>query len=118
MRRIEVEILTPQAALDAFAATWRRAQAGEAVTPRLAFGSLHELFSALTEKRLELMRYVASNEGVNTYQLARQLGRDYKNVHTDVAALVELGLLDKSGQGGLSAPYDEIVIRAGIREVA
>ena len=118
MNRIEVEILKPQAALDAFAETWRHVQVGEAVTPRLAFGSLHELFSALTEKRLELMRHVASHEGVNTYQLARQLGRDYKNVYTDVAALVELGLLAKDDRGELSAPFDEIVIRAGIREVA
>jgi predicted transcriptional regulator len=118
MNRIEVEVLKPQAALDAFSATWQRATAGEAITPRLAFGSLRELFSVLTEKRLELMRHVAANEGLNTHQLARQLERDYKNVHADVAALAELGLLEKDDRGGLSAPFDEIVIHAGIRDAA
>lgn len=118
MKRIEVEVLKSKAALEAFAETWRRVEANEDVTPRLAFTSLHELFSALTEKRLELMRFVASHEGLNTNQLARELERNYKNVHTDVAALVELGLLEKDNHGALTAPFDEIVIHAGIRDAA
>ena len=51
-------------------------------------------------------------------ELARALGRDYKNVHTDVQALIELGLLEKDERGGLRAPFDEIVIRAGLRKAA
>lgn len=118
MKRIDVEVLTPRAALDAFAETWRRVEAADETTPRLAFASLRDLFSALTEKRLELMRFVAAHEGLNTHQLAGKLGRDYKNVHTDVATLVELGLLDKDDNGVLNAPFDEIVIHAGIRGAA
>ena len=56
MNRIEITVMRPQVALNAFAETWRQAQAGEQITPRLAFGSLRELFSAITEKRLELVR--------------------------------------------------------------
>lgn len=118
MKRIEVEVLKSKAALEAFAETWRRAETSEDVTPRLAFASLHDLFSALTEKRLELMRFVACHEGLNTHQLARKLERNYKNIHTDVAALVDLGLLEKDDQGVLTAPFDEIVIHAGIRDAA
>lgn len=116
MNRIEITVMRPQVALNAFAETWRQAQAGEQMTPRLAFGSLRELFSAITEKRLELVRYVAAHEGLNVRQLAQNLGRDYKNVYTDVKELVELGLLDRSEQGQLTASFDEIVIRAQIRE--
>jgi predicted transcriptional regulator len=118
MNRIEIEVLKPQAALDAFSDTWRSVQAGEPMTPRLAFGSLRELFSAITEKRLELLRYVAMHEGLNTRQLAQQLERNYKNVYTDVADLVHLGLLEKDNRGGLTAPYDEIVIHTCIRDAA
>jgi predicted transcriptional regulator len=118
MNRIEIEVLKPQAALNAFAETWQRVEAGEEVTPRLAFGSLHELFSALTEQRLELMRYVASHEGLNTHQIAQQLRRDPQNVDIDVAALVDLGLLEEDEKGELSAPFDEILIYAGIRNAA
>ncbi|MGQ0512350.1 MAG: hypothetical protein ACT4P9_17235 [Betaproteobacteria bacterium] len=38
--------------------------------------------------------------------------------YTDVQALVELGLLEKDERGGLHAPFDEIVIRAGLRKAA
>lgn len=118
MSRIEIEVLKSQAALKTFVETWRRAESGEAVTPRLAFGSLRSLFSAITEKRLEMIRFVAAHEGLNTRQVAQQLGRDYKNVYTDAKDLVELGLLDKDARGGLTAPFDEIVIHAAVRDAA
>jgi predicted transcriptional regulator len=118
MNRIEIEVLGSRAALAAFARAWRQTRAGRKATPRLAFGSIAELFSAVSEKRLELVRHVASNEGLQIRPLARALRRDYKNVHTDVQALIELGLLEKDGRGGLRAPFDEIVIRAGLRKAA
>ncbi|MEA3410142.1 MAG: hypothetical protein U9R74_01210 [Pseudomonadota bacterium] len=118
MNTIEISVLKPDAALRVVADTWHAAEAGGAVTPRLAFGSLRELFSAITEKRLELLRHVASHDGLNIHQLSQSLGRDYKNVHTDVTELIDLGLLERSDAGMLSAPFDEIVIHAGIRDVA
>ena len=77
-----------------------------------------ELFSAITEKRLELLRFVAGHDGLNVRNLAAGLDRDYKNVHTDVAELIALGLLDRADNGTLVAPFDEIVIHAGIRDAA
>jgi predicted transcriptional regulator len=118
MNKIEIRVSSPQAALGAFADTWHEIQAGGETTPKLAFGSLRELFSAITEKRLELLRHVASHEGLNVRQLARSLGRDEKDVHADVTDLVELGLLERTDDGALFAPYDEILIHAGIRDAA
>lgn len=119
MNRIEISVMKPQAALDAFAETWRQIEAGaESTIPQLAFGSLRELFSAITEKRLELLRYVATHDGLNTRRLSKDIGRNYKNVYTDVKELIELGLLEKNDQGYLLAPFDEIVIHAGLRDAA
>lgn len=118
MSRINIEVLKSQAALDAFTETWQKVKAGESIVPRLAFGSLRELFSAITEKRLEMLRFVATNENLNTRQLSQQLGRDYKNVYTDVNDLAELGLLAKDERGLLTAPFDEIVIHATVRDAA
>ena len=118
MNRIEIEVLSSRAALAAFTRAWRQARARRKTTPRLAFGSIAELFSAVSEKRLELVRHVAGDEGLQIRPLARALRRDYKNVHTDVQALIELGLLEKDERGGLRAPFDEIVIRAGLRKAA
>jgi hypothetical protein len=39
-------------------------------------------------------------------------------VHTDVSQLGERGLIKKGEKGVLSVPYDEIVIHAGLTEVA
>lgn len=118
MKRIEIEVQTPEAARAAFADTWQRAEAGEPATPRLAFGSLRQLFAAITERRLELLRFVARNEGLNIRQLAERLERNYKNVHVDVTQPLALGLLERDTRGHLSAPFDEIVIRAGLRDAA
>ena len=118
MNRIEIEVLRNQAALSGFKQAWRRAASGKSGSSRLAFGNLAQLFSAITEKRLELVRHVAVHDGLNTRKLAGGLKRDYKNVYMDVQALTELGLLDKDENGKLTAPFDEIVIRAEIREAA
>jgi predicted transcriptional regulator len=119
MKRIEIEIMRSSDALKAAVDTWHKVKAGKSVTPRLSFGSIKDLFSAITEKRLELLRYVAERQDtLNTRQLARALGRDYKNVHTDVSELEELGLIEKGEKGALTVPYDEIVIHAGLTEAA
>jgi len=78
-------------------------------TPRLNFTSINQLFFAITEKRLELIRHVASHEGLNIRQLAQALGRGYKNVYEDVSELCEYGLLEKDERGTLRAPYDQLV---------
>jgi predicted transcriptional regulator len=119
MKRVEIEIIRSSDALKAAVDTWHKAEAGKRVTPRITFGSIKDLFAAITEKRLELLRYVAYQQGaMNTRQLAQALGRDYKNVHTDVSQLEELGLIEKGEKGLLLVPYDEIVIHAGLTEAA
>jgi predicted transcriptional regulator len=119
MKKIEIVITTAVQAVNDFKETWRKVEAGEAVTPILGFGSPAELYSAITDKRLELLRYVAQHEdeALNMRQLAQALSRDYKNVHGDVKALESLGLLERSG-GKLIAPFDEIEIHLGLRKAA
>ena len=41
---------------------------------------------------------------LNTRQLAQAPGRDYKNIHTDVSALEEPGLIEKGEKGVLTVP--------------
>jgi len=119
MKKIEIVITSAAQAVADFKKTWRQAAAGESVTPTLGFGSPAELYSAITDKRLELLRYVAQHEGetLNIHQLAQALGRDYKNVHVDVKTLEGLGLIERSG-GKLIAPFDEIEIHLGLRKAA
>lgn len=117
MNRIEIIITTPAQALKDFARAWEQTEQGTAGTPSIGFGSPSELFSVITDKRLELLRYVAQHEGLNMHQLAKSLERDYKNVHTDVKALEEIGLLESS-KGKLIAPFDEIEIKLDLKKAA
>ena len=118
MSKVEITITTPAQALKDAASVWRRVEAGdEGIVPTIGFGSPSELFAAITDRRLELLRHVASHDVANIHQLAQALGRDYKNVHTDVKALEDLGLLVRA-EGKLVAPFDEIDIRVALREAA
>ena len=118
VKRIHIEIMSGAEALKSVQDTWERASKGEKMQSRLAFGSMRELFASITEKRLELVRYIGAHPGLSIRQLSIQLGRDYKNVHTDVTALLDLDLLEKDDSGGIVAPWDEIVIHAAVKQSA
>jgi predicted transcriptional regulator len=96
-----------------FVDAWHRAERGEAVDERhLAFESWEALSRVLTARRLELLRYLRRHDVASVRALARALGRDYSNVHADVQALRDAGLLDS--EGALRADYDAIDTRIAI----
>lgn len=121
MNRIDIRVGAAGEALQGFLEIWRQAERGERLpdaVPELRFQNEAEMRAAMTEKRLELLRHVAQHEGLNIRQLAESLGRDYKNVHVDVTALLAWGLLEKDAQGKLLAPYDEVVLHVPLRKAA
>lgn len=65
------------------------------------------MLETLSPKRLELLTHVRQHGADNVKELAITIGRDYKNVHQDVAALESAGLLLRDGRK-LSAPWDEL----------
>lgn len=91
-------------------ATWKAAEAGQAVEPtdRLYFESWDSLCAVLTPKRYELLRHLRRTPAESIRALARDLGRDVKRVHEDVTALEELGLIERGAGGRLTMPLDEI----------
>jgi len=107
-------------ALDRFEAAWHLASGRPppAQLAVLSFADLPLLTKNLSPARWELVRRLKTAGPLTIFALAKLLERDYKNVHTDVQALIELGLLEKDERGGLRAPFDEIVIRAGLRNAA
>jgi len=112
MKRIHVEVMTPAEALRRFGEVWRSAAADGKVEPTIGVGSIEELNSLLSPRRMELLRHVAEHPGLSVRALSAALGRDYKNVHTDVTDLEEQHLLERDDDGKLTAPYDEVIIRA------
>jgi predicted transcriptional regulator len=97
-----------------FVDAWHRAERGEKFQERhLAFESWDTLARVMTGKRMELLRYVRRHKVASVRALAKALGRDYSNVHADVQALTEAGLLD-TANGGVRADYDSIETKIAI----
>ena len=91
-----------------FANAWNRAAAGEQIEEtHVTFLNVQTMIDTLSPRRLELLRHVRQHGASSTRELALALGRDYKNVHQDVAVLESTGLLIREGRK-LSAPWDEL----------
>ncbi len=117
-----IEIKTLEEGLKDFRATWKAVAAGKKVTPRKGtyFTSLEAARKVLTPKRLELLRAIRQCRPDSVYQLARLVGRDFKNVHADVQALAAYGLVSlKKTQAGrrasvLRVPFSTIELRIAV----
>lgn len=95
-----------------FIKAWKDGEQGNAAeiqVERVCFMDLSTMLSTLSEKRLEILRTLQRQPGMSIYKLAQQLNRDYKNVHTDVGLLKEVGLIEVSEEGaGLVVPFTKI----------
>ena len=109
---LELRVGDARDALDRFEAAWNRRNEGRKLE-RLRVLSLEDLpllLKTLTPARWELVDRLRGEGPLSIYQLAKRLGRDYKNVHTDVSALARIGVIEKQGDARVSVPWD--VVRA------
>lgn len=95
-------------------------QAGRAVEPYfgVGFASMADMLAVFTPRRLELLATLRERGPMRVAGLARALGRDYKNVHGDVAALAEWLAVERGDDGRVSVPWDEIDVRLPLVRVA
>jgi predicted transcriptional regulator len=75
--------------------------------PYLTFFNWSEMVSALSPKRLELLRHLHAHPEKSVASIAKALGRDYKRVHEDVSTLEHAGLLVREGNL-IKAPFDNV----------
>jgi predicted transcriptional regulator len=117
-RRIEIGVGSLSETLDRFERTWDLARKGKArgTEVRLSFESLPLLLSNLTPARWVLLEQLKREGPLSINELARPLGRNYKNVHTDVSRLIELGLVDRRDDQGVAVSWD--VVTAEMRLAA
>ena len=114
-KTLNVRVSAPADALDRFEAAWHLAQWRAAPPPVavLSFSSLPLLLKTLTAARWALLEALKKTGPLSVYALAKGLQRDYKNVHTDVAALARLGLIDKTRDTRVEVTWD--AVRAELR---
>ena len=59
-------------------------------------------------KRWEILKAMTSAGPLAIREIARRVARDVKAVHGDVHRLVNAGLLEKTNDGKIIFPYDEV----------
>jgi predicted transcriptional regulator len=74
----------------------------------ISFASIELLWKVITPKRWEILRAMTGAGPLAIREIARRVGRDVKSVHGDVSALLRAGVLDRSDDGRIAFPYDEI----------
>lgn len=110
-KKIEVTVGNLPDALDRFEQAWQRGVAGRSrgAEVRLTFENLPVLLKNLTPARWTLLETVKRSGPMSINELTRLLGRNYKNVHTDVTRLVALGLIERAQDQQIAVAWDTII---------
>jgi predicted transcriptional regulator len=112
-RKILISICSLDEFKKATRTSFKRVKAGEpAEDPihRVYFTSEEDLFSTLSPKRMELLKFLKKNGPLSCRKLATSLNRAYANVHEDVKQLTQLEIIQKDEAQRLIVPWDEIDI--------
>jgi predicted transcriptional regulator len=81
---------------------------GEAQGAFISFATPELLWKAITPKRWEILRTMTGAGPLAIREVARRVERDVKSVHGDVQALLKAGVLDRTANGRIVFPYDEV----------
>jgi predicted transcriptional regulator len=94
----------------------RDAFKGKKQGSRISFATPELLFRLLTAKRWELIRALTGAGPVTIREAARRVDRDVKAVHSDIHALLNAGVLQKTDKGLVVFPFDavrvDLILRA------
>jgi predicted transcriptional regulator len=108
MKTVILEVKSPREAMAGFSQAWTSGKQQRAA--RISFATPELLWKVLTAKRWELLKALCGAGPVSIREAARRVERDVKGVHGDVIALIEAGLLNRTGKGGVEFPYEAIKV--------
>jgi predicted transcriptional regulator len=94
-------------ALEAFKGKRQRA--------RISFATPELLWKVLTAKRWEVLKAMAGQGPLTIREVARRVERDVKAVHSDVHALINAGLLDRTETNQVVFPFDAVRVEFTLR---
>jgi predicted transcriptional regulator len=105
-----IEVSGKGTVFQAAASQVRASRKGRTPDFRLSFESARSLFADLTPARLDLLDTLRRVGPCSVYALAKAADRNYSNVHTDVARMEELGLIERNPSSEVSVPYESVEI--------
>ncbi len=91
-----------------FVQAWDTGKAQKAA--RISFATPELLWKVLTAKRWEILKAMCGAGPLTVREAARKVGRDVKAVHTDLAALLAAGVLNRTEAGQVEFPYEAVKV--------
>ena len=116
MKTLTLDVRQPGEAMKDFGRVWKAGKPEKSA--RISFASPDLLWKVLTAKRWELLKALCGTGPVSIREAARRVGRDVKAVHSDVTALLKVGVLDRATGGGVVFPYEAVKVEFLLRAVS
>ncbi|QOJ21895.1 MAG: DNA-binding protein [Gammaproteobacteria bacterium] len=104
MKMVILDVRDPKESMAGFVRA-RHSNQREAAD-RISIASPELLWKVLTAKRWELLKALCGAGPVSIREASRRVVRDVKGVRGDVTALLEAGLLNRTGSGVIEFPYE------------
>jgi predicted transcriptional regulator len=86
--------------------------------PRISFVSYDLMHKILAPNRVAVIQAMTGAGPISIREVARRVGRDFKGVHTDVTALIANGILERTEDGKVVFPYDNIRVEFDLPSAA
>jgi predicted transcriptional regulator len=84
----------------------------------LSFESARALFAELTPARIDLLEALRRRGPCSVYALAKEVERNYSNVHADVSKLEEHGLVQRTPEDQVFVPFESVEIHLALAKRA
>ncbi len=112
-KKINIGVADAAASAKDFIDAWKRAESEKSIKTKykIHFQSLELLLKTLTSTRWALLKTLYKSGPMSIRALAIELGRDYKNVHTDVRKLENAGLISRTKENKIEVPWDIVEAR-------
>jgi predicted transcriptional regulator len=108
MKTVTLDVRAPADSMADFVDIWKTGKPQK--TARISFATPELLWRVLTEKRWELLKVLCGAGPVSIREAARRAGRDVKAVHSDVTALLNAGVLDRTEDGRIVFPFEAVKV--------
>lgn len=90
------------------------ARPGSGADYHLGFESARALFAELSPARVDLLEALRRHGPCSVYALAKEVERNYSNVHTDIGKLEEHGLVQRTPEHQVFVPFESVEIRLAL----
>jgi len=115
MNTVRLEVRSFYDVLGDVAKAWKT---GKATEPRISFDNVEDLWKILSPKKMDILKAMTGAGQLGIREVSRKVGRDVSAVHRDLQALIVAGIVDRTDDGKVVFPYDEIHVDFTLRGVA